>query len=564
MTKRSELELALWREACRHIDIARAFPDIATAIGKALPLEAMWVFLAEGSRLSLIAGGLGGPATRAFSVDGELARRARRFAAKGGLCVVDPARPGKSLLAGLLPAIGQGPAIAGGLQRGGEAEGVVFWRLARGQALTDARAELLAATLEPLAVALDTSRRFHELEELRRAAEADRQSALRRLGRESLTEPIIGATGGLKPIMDRVATVAPQDVPVLLLGETGSGKEVIARAIHDRSHRHDGPFLRVNCGAIPPELIDSQLFGHEKGAFTGAIDHRLGWFERADGGTLFLDEVGELPLAAQVRLLRVVQEGTLERVGGQHPIGVSCRIVAATHRDLTEMVRERTFREDLWYRLAVFPIVLPPLRERPDDLPDLVAHLAHRASTRFGLPEFEIRDEDIALLGQYRWPGNIRELAAVVDRAALLGSGHRLALEAAMGAHAAPGDRLTAPGPPAARQAVASLHEATRAAIMAALEQSRGRIDGASGAAELLEINPSTLRSFEYAQVSLPVAVLIWAMIFPMMVQIDFAAIARRAPPAQGADHHHLGELADQAVHDVRHRLVLPDGGVRP
>ncbi|TVQ62976.1 MAG: sigma-54-dependent Fis family transcriptional regulator [Phycisphaerales bacterium] len=342
---------------------------------------------------------------------------------------------------------------------------------------------------------MDTSRRFHELEDLRRSAEADRQSALRRLGRESLTEPIIGTTGGLKPIIDRIATVAGQDVPVLIFGETGSGKEVIARAIHERSHRHDGPFIRVNCGAIPPELIDSQLFGHEKGSFTGATEQRLGWFERADGGTLFLDEIGELPLAAQVRLLRVVQEGLLERVGGQEPVRVDCRIVAATHRDLASMVREKTFREDLWYRLAIFPLMLPPLRERAQDLPDLVLHFAERASLRFGLPEFEIVPEDIELLREYSWPGNIRELAAVIDRAALLGTNHRLAISAAMGA-AQPVLPPSA-APESAREAspVRPLTDTVRTAIESALTASQGRVEGSGGAAERLAINPNTLRS---------------------------------------------------------------------
>ena len=168
--------------------------------------------------------------------------------------------------------------------------------------------------------------------------------------------------------MERVELVARSDAPVLIFGETGTGKELIARTIHNRSSRHSGPFDRVNCGAIPPELIDSQLFGHERGAFTGAVEARRGWFERADGGTLFLDEIGELPPAAQVRMLRILQDGWMERVGAEKPINVDVRIVAATNRDLASMVAEGLFREDLWYRIAVFPIVLPPLRERREDI----------------------------------------------------------------------------------------------------------------------------------------------------------------------------------------------------
>ncbi|MBX3374243.1 MAG: sigma 54-interacting transcriptional regulator [Phycisphaeraceae bacterium] len=495
MENRRELELALWREACRHIDIAGSLPDLFEAIRTAVPVESMWIFAVDGPRVVLVAEAPAGPSTRRFSVSGEAARQASRFARRGGLSLVNPARPGKSLVRGLLPAVGPEHAIAGGLQRDGEAEGVVIWRLAPEQDLTDEHAESLAATLEALAVALDTSRRFHELEDLRRAAEADRQSALQRLGRASLTEPIIGASSGLKSIMDRVAMVAARDVPVLILGETGSGKEVVARAIHERSNRHEGPFLRVNCGAIPPELIDSHLFGHEKGSFTGATDQRLGWFERADNGTLFLDEIGELPLAAQVRLLRVLQEGLLERVGGQHSIRVDCRIVAATHRDLTSMVRERTFREDLWYRLAVFPLMLPPLRDRLDDLPDLVRHFADRASTRFGLPEFEVHPEDLTALRSYAWPGNIRELASVIDRAALLGQSHRLALDAALGVGGWRAPAASVPPTCGQPDAVTPLAHTVRRAIEIALQASRGRIEGAGGAAERLEVNPNTLRS---------------------------------------------------------------------
>ncbi len=172
--------------------------------------------------------------------------------------------------------------------------------------------------------------------------------------------------------------VADSDVPVLILGETGSGKEVVARAIHERSERKTGPFLRVNCGAIPSELVDSELFGHERGSFTGASAQRRGWFERADGGTLFLDECGELPLAAQVRLLRILQDGTFMRVGGEDTLHVDVRVIAATHRDLQNMIERKTFRADLWYRLSVFPIRLPPLRERSGDIPALVDHFSNR------------------------------------------------------------------------------------------------------------------------------------------------------------------------------------------
>ena len=198
-------------------------------------------------------------------------------------------------------------------------------------------------------------------------------------------ERLIGGDTGLAAVMARARIVSRSSAPVLLFGETGTGKEIIARAIHEHSPFRNGPFRRVNCGAIAPELIDSELFGHEQGAFTGAVTRRKGWFEQADGGTLFLDEVGELALAAQVRLLRVVQDGEVVRVGGERPVRVNVRIVAATHRDLPAMVETQTFREDLYYRLSVFPIVIPPLRDRPSDIRAFAEYFAERAANRFGL-----------------------------------------------------------------------------------------------------------------------------------------------------------------------------------
>lgn len=489
MRRLQDYELGLWRAACRHIDIAESVSDLLRVVAAAAPVDRLWIFGLAGQRCELLADT---DDRTPFAIDA--AADIIRWAERGGLTILNPRRPGRSLLAELAPALGDARVVCGALQCAGVPEGVAAWRLKHGDALDDRATSLLSVACEPLAIALETSRRFHELESLRRSAEADRLSALRRLGRESLTEPIVGADSGLRQIMDRVAMVAPQDVPVLILGETGSGKEVLARAIHEGSHRSEGPFVRVNCGAIPPELIDSQLFGHEKGAFTGATDRRLGWFERADGGTLFLDEIGELPLAAQVRLLRVVQEGSLERVGGHESIRVDCRIVAATHRDLAEMVQSRTFREDLWYRLAVFPLVIPPLRQRQGDLPELARHFARRASIRFGLPEFEISEVDLALLRGYAWPGNVRELAAVIDRAALLGQDRKLDLAAALGA-------FTAPAPDQQRLSKAralagmTFDEAVRAAIERALTVSRGRVEGPGGAADLLRLNPNTLRS---------------------------------------------------------------------
>lgn len=315
-------------------------------------------------------------------------------------------------------------------------------------------------------------------------------------------QDIIGTSlaGGLDNVMTRVRSVAPSGAPVLILGETGSGKEVIAGAVHRHSLRHQRAFVRVNCGAIPPTLLDSELFGHERGSFTGATDDRKGWFERADGGTLFLDEIGELALEAQVRLLRVLQEGSFQRVGGHRELRCDVRIIAATNRDLGAMVRERTFREDLWYRLTVFPIYLPPLRDRLQDLPELTRHFAQRAADKFGLAATIPSAEDDRLLAAYAWPGNVRELASVVERAALLGNGKTLEVAAALGisasfAHTTPASTPARVPSDGQSSPFLTLDEAMKQHIERALERCHGRVEGPHGAAKLLRINPHTLRS---------------------------------------------------------------------
>jgi transcriptional regulator with GAF, ATPase, and Fis domain len=312
-------------------------------------------------------------------------------------------------------------------------------------------------------------------------------------------ERLIGRDTGLAQVMARAQMVAKNNVPVLLFGETGTGKEIVARAIHEHSTFRHGPFRRVNCGAIPSELIDSELFGHEQGAFTGAVTRRKGWFEQADGGTLFLDEVGELALAAQVRLLRVVQESEVVRVGGERPIRVNVRIVAATHRDLPAMVEAQAFREDLYYRLSVFPIVIPPLRDRPSDIRAFAEYFAERAAHRFGVKPVPVSDDDVKILAEYRWPGNVREMAAVMDRAVLIGQGRTLSVAAALGLGSRGNGMTTAARPagsPAAANApVEPLDVVIRRHIELALAATQGRVEGPHGAARLLRINPHTLRA---------------------------------------------------------------------
>jgi hydrogenase-4 transcriptional activator len=407
-------------------------------------------------------------------------------------------------LPGLVPAGLRGEILAGPLNTAEGPGGLLLLEARPGHPFKPEHEELLRTLLEPFTVALENDRRLRELTSLREAVEAENRSLLSRLGRHDISDSIVGAETGLRSVMEQIELVAPSDAPVLVLGETGTGKEVVARAIHHRSRRVSRPFLRVNCGAIPPELVDSELFGHEKGSFTGAVGERKGWFERADGGTLFLDECGELPLAAQVRLLRILQDGSFERVGGERTLHVDVRIVAATHRDLQALVSEGRFREDLWYRIAVFPIHLPPLRARPGDIPSLAAHFALRAAKRLGTAPLVPTAEDVRLLVSYPWPGNVRELAAVIERAAILGGGEGLQIAQALGTAPARSPQSMSTNAPAASSIIEkegsdgdwlTLDAAMTRHIESALRRTRGRIEGADGAAALLAINPHTLRA---------------------------------------------------------------------
>ena len=328
--------------------------------------------------------------------------------------------------------------------------------------------------------------------------EAQQRQILQHLGKTSFVEDVIGADAGLFNTLSQARLVAPASTTVLILGETGSGKEVIARHIHNHSDRKNSAFVRVNCGAISPDLVDSELFGHERGSFSGADARRRGWFERADGGTLFLDEVGELSMPAQVRLLRVLQEGTLTRVGGETDIHVNVRIIAATHRNLAEMVRANAFREDLWYRLNVFPIYLPPLRERLEDIPALAEHLVQRASIKLGLPAVMPSNAQLHELKQYDWPGNVREMQVVIERALILGRGKTLEIQVALGKQPSTPPFLRDEGEPQTpplNTRLATLDEVIKQHIITALHASQGRVEGRLGAAHLLGLNPNTLRS---------------------------------------------------------------------
>jgi len=306
------------------------------------------------------------------------------------------------------------------------------------------------------------------------------------LDRASMFEEIVGSSRALQSVLAQVAKVAQTDSTVLILGETGTGKELLARAVHKRSRRASGAFIRVNCAAIPPSLVASELFGHEKGAFTGAVQRRLGRFEAADGGTIFLDEVGELPPEAQVSLLRVLQEREIERVGSSHPIAVDVRVLAATNGDLEAAVERGTFREDLFYRLNVFPIRLPPLRERADDIPILVEYLVDRFAKQTGKRISHIEKQTMQRLTAYDWPGNVRELQNVIERAVVLSEGETFAIEESwLAKKRGPRPGRTGGG--------STLADGEKAMIEAALTASQGRVAGPRGAAAKLGIPRQTL-----------------------------------------------------------------------
>ncbi|HMB07486.1 MAG TPA: sigma 54-interacting transcriptional regulator [Isosphaeraceae bacterium] len=507
MERFAHLLLGVWREACRHIQIGESVERVAPLLGHRLPVDLVLIrhFDLQRPCAETVAVGSCRP--------GPVPTRARTECSSQDLeCILAWCRRGEVIrqqartvsrrLPALLPTDVEGEVLAGPLNTEGGPAGVLLLVARLPHEFRAEHEELLHALLEPFTVALENDRRLRELTALREAVEADNRSLLSRLGRYDITDSIVGAETGLRPVMEQIELVARSDTPVLVLGETGSGKEVVTRAIHNRSRRASGPFLRVNCGAIPPELVDSELFGHERGSFTGAVGVRKGWFERADGGTLFLDECGELPPAAQVRLLRILQDGLFERVGGERQLHVDVRIVAATHRDLQALVADSRFREDLWYRIAIFPIRLPPLRDRTEDIPALATHFALRAAKRLGMPPLVPSAEDICLLISYPWPGNVRELAAVIERAAILGGGDRLEVAQALGTAPprSPPQPVEASPPNSRSDADADAELLPLAAIMArhieaALIRSRGRIEGSGGAAALLNINPHTLRA---------------------------------------------------------------------
>jgi transcriptional regulator with GAF, ATPase, and Fis domain len=296
---------------------------------------------------------------------------------------------------------------------------------------------------------------------------------------------LVGADQGLRPLMEQVRQVAATDATVLIVGETGTGKELIARAVHAQGPRREQPLVTLNCAAIPEGLVESELFGHEKGAFTGALTRKIGRFELADRGTLFLDEIGELSVDLQAKLLRVLQEGELERLGSTRTLKVDVRIVAATNRDLDRQVAEGQFRADLYYRLNVFPLSMPPLRERREDIPLLADHFVRIYANKYRKPIDHVPEPAMDSLQQYDWPGNVRELQHLIERAVIMSPGPMLVLNEPL---------KQAPASVQSKGA-GTLEEVERAHILEVLEQSKWRVSGTGGAAERLGLKPTTLES---------------------------------------------------------------------
>ena len=345
---------------------------------------------------------------------------------------------------------------------------------------------MLEQVASQLAVAIENHRAAAEIEALKQRLGEERKYLEGESHNEGEFSEIVGESPALRRVLDQVATVAASQATVLILGETGTGKELIARAIHKLSRRKDGPFVKVNCAAIPTGLLESELFGHEKGAFTGAVSQKVGRMELADGGTLFLDEVGEIPLELQPKLLRVLQDQEFERLGSNRTIKVNLRLLAATNRNLAESIAQKQFRSDLFYRLSVFPIVLPPLRDRREDIPLLVRHFVRKFTRRMGRYIEIIPTETAEALKQWHWPGNIRELENMIERSIILSEGNSLRV---------PLSELREHNPPGNDPTDHTLDNAERQHIIRVLRETGGVLSGPEGAARRLGLKRSTLQS---------------------------------------------------------------------
>jgi len=374
------------------------------------------------------------------------------------------------------------------LETGERSVGALFFMAARPRAYANLRQGLFEQVASAVGMALDACLIHEEVRRLRDQLAAENVYLCEEIRREHNFEEIVGNSPALQEVFKNIDMVAPMDSTVLLLGETGTGKELVARAIHNRSARKDRPLVKVNCAAIATGLVESELFGHVKGAFTGALSNREGRFKLADGGTIFLDEIGELAADTQVKLLRVLQEQEFEPIGSSATVRVDVRVIAATNRNLEQAVQDKRFRSDLFYRLNVFPIALPPLRVRPTDIPSLVWFFLARFNKKLGKQITQVAPGTMQELVNYDWLGNVRELQNVIERAVILSEGPTLTLAPEFRASAAAGQENGA-------ATALSIDNVMRKHIETVLAQTSGVIEGPRGAAKLLNLHPNTLRS---------------------------------------------------------------------
>jgi formate hydrogenlyase transcriptional activator len=375
--------------------------------------------------------------------------------------------------------------------------GVLVLGRLRDDAFSQADISFLGQVANQIALAVENALAYREIRELKEQLSKEKLYLEDEIRTEMNFAQIIGNSASLRRVLKGVGTVAPTDSTVLIYGETGTGKELIARAIHDLSPRSSKPFVKLNCAAIPTGLLESELFGHEKGAFTGAIAQRIGRFEVADGGTIFLDEIGEIPLELQTKLLRVLQEREFERLGSSRTLRTDARLIAATNRDLEAMVAEQKFRSDLFFRLNVFPVNVPPLRERQEDIPLLVRHFTQQFSRRMKKVMETIPSAAMDALSRYHWPGNIRELQNVIERAVIISAGPALSVDLAdlkfpKVSHSE--ERAAAPNSTTNGGLHNLLEETERQQILQTLKQCNWVVAGPNGAAARLGMNRSTLQ----------------------------------------------------------------------
>ncbi len=483
---------------CSTLDIDEALGSAFAYVRQHIPIETMGLgFNDFGAMQIKVVAKVAGPGARYVWTDGApaiemnpgLLEYSRSLPPNPPATISNRAKDTVEAMLEAFPGLHADSAIFVNLDSHGENVGALLVSARGRDRFTEEHGRLLHSVRDPFAIAMMNARRYEELSALKDRLAEDNAALAADIKRNVGIE-VVGADFGLRDVMDQVRQVAASNSPTLLLGETGTGKEIIANAIHMASPRGGGPMISMQCGAIPETLLDSELFGHEKGAFTGALARKRGRFERAHGGTLFLDEIGELSPEAQVKLLRVLQEHRFERVGGTETVETDVRVIAATHRDLEQMVRDGTFREDLWYRLNVLPIRIPPLRLRREDIPSLVQYFVERKAQEMNLPRVpRVQRRDLARLERYDWPGNVRELQNIVERALILCRGDRLEFP--------PFSSTKPPRRATARRSddrVLTLDEAVAAHIRDVLERADWQVAGQGGAAELLGMNPSTLR----------------------------------------------------------------------